>query len=63
MPVAEGFIEVDFGRCDLCGACVAVCAPLALRIRGEALVYDDAACTSCGDCVITCPLEALAAVG
>jgi ferredoxin len=61
MPVAEGYIEVDRRRCDLCGACVAVCAPLALRICGETLSYDAAECTACGDCVIVCPLEALAA--
>jgi MinD superfamily P-loop ATPase len=61
MTVAEAYIAVDRGRCDLCGACVAVCAPLALRIAGEVLAYDADACTACGDCVITCPLEALAA--
>jgi MinD superfamily P-loop ATPase len=61
MVVAAGYVEVDHRRCDLCGACVAVCAPLALRIEGETLAYDAAACTACGDCLITCPVEALAA--
>ena len=63
MAVAEDFIVVERQRCDLCGACVAVCEPLALRITGETLTYDAAACTACGDCVITCPVEALAAAG
>lgn len=61
MTVVDSFIVVDRQRCDLCGACVAVCEPLALRIAGEMLTYDAAACTACGDCVITCPVEALAA--
>lgn len=61
MVVAEAFITVERERCDLCGACVAVCAPLALRITAVSLAYDAAACTACGDCVITCPVEALAA--
>jgi MinD superfamily P-loop ATPase len=61
--VAESYVEVDRRRCDLCGACVAVCAPLALRLEGETLAYDAAACTACGDCVITCPVEALTATG
>ncbi len=60
MVVAEAFIKVERERCDLCGACVAVCAPLALRVTGASLIYDAAACTACGDCVITCPVEALA---
>ncbi|HUV87414.1 MAG TPA: 4Fe-4S dicluster domain-containing protein [bacterium] len=61
MVAAVGYVEIDRRRCDLCGACVAVCAPLALRIEGETLAYDAAACTACGDCLITCPVEALAA--
>ncbi len=61
MVVAESYVEVDRRRCDLCGACVAVCAPLALRVERETLAYDAAACTACGDCLITCPVEALAA--
>ena len=61
MVVAEAFITVERERCDLCGACVAVCEPLAIRIAGVSLEYDAAACTACRDCVITCPVEALAA--
>jgi MinD superfamily P-loop ATPase len=62
MAGAVAYVEVDRRCCDLCGACVAVCAPLALRIEGEELTYDAALCTACGDCLITCPVEALAAV-
>ena len=29
MVVAAGYVEVDRRRCDLCGACVAVCADVA----------------------------------
>ena len=61
MVVAESYVEIDRRRCDLCGACVAVCAPLALRVEGDMLAYDAAACTACGDCLITCPVEALTA--
>ncbi|UCH78083.1 MAG: 4Fe-4S binding protein [Candidatus Coatesbacteria bacterium] len=60
MVVAEGFVVVDASRCDLCGACVAVCEPLALRIEGSALRYEAEACTACGECLICCPGEALA---
>jgi heterodisulfide reductase subunit A len=61
MAVAAGYLAVDHSRCDLCGGCVAVCAPLALSIAGSILEYDADSCTACGDCVMTCPLEALSA--
>lgn len=55
----DGFLVIDDGRCDLCGACVAVCGPLALTIRDTTLAYDPASCTACGDCILTCPVNAL----
>ena len=61
--MAGPYLTVDYDRCDVCGGCVGVCAPLALRILGSRLVYDADLCTACGDCVITCPLGALGAGG
>jgi len=57
----EGYVRVDGGRCDLCAACVAVCAPLALFVAAGRLNYEAARCTSCGDCLLCCPREALSA--
>jgi ferredoxin len=58
---AAGYIRLDEERCDGCGGCVAVCAPLALVVSFDRVDYDDERCTACGECVPTCPRGALAA--
>jgi len=54
------YIVVSRERCDACGGCVAVCAPLALALAFDELVYDDERCSACGECVPVCPRGALA---
>jgi ferredoxin len=51
-------IEIDHARCDSCGACISVCASLALMLA-ERLECSADKCTRCGVCVRVCPFGAL----
>ena len=57
---------LDEDRCvgtPCCGACLAACGELALRVEGGALHVDPLRCTSCGRCVPSCPTGALSLPG
>ncbi len=57
---------LDEDRCvgtPRCGACLAACGELALRVEGGALHVDPLRCTSCGRCVPSCPTGALSLPG
>jgi len=45
-------------RCDLCGACVAICPASALTL-GESLLVDHKRCIECMRCIKVCPVAAL----
>ena len=56
----NGFvIDIDYGRCGNCGACVAVCPEGVLHLGTLVLVADNNKCTGCKRCVIICPADAL----
>lgn len=58
VPIIE---EPD--SCTLCGFCVQVCPPLALRIdedeKTTCLELEKSLCTSCGKCIDICPEEVI----
>jgi ferredoxin len=59
-----GMVELDAGRCTLCGACVNLCPESALQLarQGRALSFTEAACVQCGICANACPERALSMV-
>lgn len=58
-----GIVELDAGRCTLCGVCALSCPPRALALdeSGDrtSLRFDHRACTGCERCVRLCPEDAL----
>jgi ferredoxin len=52
-------ILIDRGICDLCGACVAVCAPDSIAIDHALIRVDGGSCTRCMKCVPACPVTAI----
>ncbi|MFQ6618752.1 MAG: 4Fe-4S binding protein, partial [Fidelibacterota bacterium] len=50
------------GRCDFCGACVAVCPEDAIELRESSIKIDGVKCTDCLLCVYVCPFEVLMGV-
>lgn len=52
-------IDIDYGMCGNCGACVAVCPENVLHLGPIMLVSDDDECNGCRSCMITCPADAL----
>lgn len=51
---------IDTGRCDGCGACLAVCGENAIQHHGEEkFVISAERCSRCGDCRIACPPGAI----
>lgn len=50
-------------RCDGCGACIDVCEPKAVRVRGKTLQWDPTGCDGCGRCVDVCADGAFVPVG
>ncbi len=57
-----GRVQVDYSRCNFCGACVAVCLPDALFLWKSALTIRIDKCTLCEKCTLVCPVNALAMV-
>ena len=53
------FLHLHRETCLSCAACVAVCEPGALVLRGLELVYDKERCEPCADCLRVCPVMAL----
>jgi nitroreductase/NAD-dependent dihydropyrimidine dehydrogenase PreA subunit len=56
---------IDAKTCDLCGLCVKVCGT-GLRIKGDAVVFDDdalAGCIGCGQCMAVCPTGSITVTG
>ncbi len=53
-------IEIDQGRCSLCGRCVVVCERHVLVLRDEDMVIEQPqACDGCGACQEVCPEDAI----
>ncbi len=50
-------------RCDLCGDCIDVCAPIAISKNGTAVRIDRARCDLCGACADVCLSGAIEIVG
>ena len=46
-------------RCDLCGACVSICAPDALELYERYLDLKPKLCDYCRKCIVICPMDAL----
>jgi ferredoxin len=56
-------IEIDEGRCDGCGHCIAACAEGALAlVDGKARLVGDVFCDGLGACIGDCPRGALTVV-
>jgi len=52
-------LELDKGKCMLCGGCSAVCPVEAIVVFDSYVEIDQEKCTSCGSCVKICPVGAL----
>ncbi|MDR3255824.1 MAG: 4Fe-4S binding protein [Synergistaceae bacterium] len=44
--------------CSMCGVCLKVCRPGAIKIKEDRLELDGAKCDNCGRCVKSCPADA-----
>ena len=55
---AQVFPEINYQKCDLCGACVKTCVHEALSIN-EVLILNKDLCARCGMCTQICPKDAL----
>ena len=60
-PTSELIFMRD--RCELCGACAAVCPEQAHAVNGSGHVIQWTSCKVCGQCVAGCPHGALAVKG
>ena len=53
-------LELDAGRCNGCGLCVAVCPRgVFALVNGRASLADRGACIECGACALNCVSGAL----
>lgn len=52
-------IQINYDKCDLCGACVGVCPFDALELSESRLNVIHSNCTECDFCVEICPFEVL----
>lgn len=52
-------IQINYDKCDLCGACVGVCPFDALELSEVRLSVINQNCTECNFCVEICPFEVL----
>lgn len=51
-------IDLDPGKCNVCGTCVTACFVGAISIQDGAIVHADELCLGCGHCVSVCPVKA-----
>ena len=51
-------IEIDRGKCDLCGTCISVCSGNALKIDRELSIVQSK-CVLCLRCIKVCPFGAI----
>lgn len=58
-PAMRGLPEVDPGRCDADGACVAACPTAAISLAPGTFTLDVGRCVFCGACEIACPRDAI----
>jgi formate hydrogenlyase subunit 6/NADH:ubiquinone oxidoreductase subunit I len=62
-PAYRGLVQMDGGKCQVCGMCAFVCASSAIRFQARPTSYDwsyDAGqCTFCGRCVDGCASQAI----
>ena len=53
-------LELDAGRCNGCGLCVAVCPRgVFALVNGRASLADRGACIECGACARNCAFDAI----
>jgi MinD superfamily P-loop ATPase len=55
--------EVDFNKCDFCGACGEICQFSAITVIGKKVLTFPELCHSCKGCVMVCPKEAISEKG
>lgn len=51
--------KIDYGNCNLCGACIDVCPNKVISIKSGRIVIDYSKCISCFCCLETCPNSAI----
>jgi len=52
-------IHIIEDKCDLCGACIAVCPPNVINLVQNYLFIDFNGCTYCSLCIYICPVRAI----
>jgi len=52
-------VKIDKNKCIYCGACVAVCPVLALKLKEILVEWDKNKCIRCGKCAKACPSGAI----
>jgi ferredoxin len=50
---------VDVGKCKLCGECVKICPPEAMKVRNRKINIDRNKCINCFCCQEICPHKAI----
>ena len=63
IEIAKKFIrfypKVEYGNCNLCGACVDACPNKAISIKSNRIIIDYSKCISCFCCQEACPNSAI----
>jgi formate hydrogenlyase subunit 6/NADH:ubiquinone oxidoreductase subunit I len=52
-------VNIHYGLCLFCGACVGLCPENAILLGNTHLEFNLDRCTACGNCIRACPTLAL----